>query len=73
MMIANPTSGRVCANTMTASTTVPPTAGNGNEHCFPAGSIAFWDFVNIGRGPVNVYLRSDVTSCNTGIIDVDIW
>lgn len=73
LMVANPSAVRICANVVTVSSSVPPTAANGNEHCIPAGSIAFWDAINIQRGPSNIYLRADVASCTTGIIDVDIW
>lgn len=76
LSISNPTSARICANTVSVST-VAPTAGNGNEHCMPPNSIMAWDLVNIPRGPANVFLRSDGTggaaSCSSGIIDVDVW
>lgn len=73
LMIANANSCRICANTI--STLSPaPTAGNGKEYCVPANAIAFWDDVDAPRGPANVYVRADVSTCTTTTpLDVNIW
>jgi hypothetical protein len=73
LMLINPSATRICANTVTSSILTAPTAGNGNEHCIAAGTIAFFDLIDVPRGPANIYLRSDAASCTSTILDVDIW
>ncbi len=72
MMIANPTSCRICANTVSSTSTLP-IAGSGKEYCIPANSMGFWDVTDVPRGPANVYLRSDVSTCSSGIVDLNVW
>lgn len=77
LAIINNSSVRVCANTITISTTVAPTAGNGNEHCVAPNMFAFYDGINLAKGQplgkVNVYIRSDAATCTTGTVDIDLW
>jgi hypothetical protein len=73
LAIFNDSTGRVCINTVTASTSVAPTAGDGNEHCIPATTFAIFDKINVNTNLVNVYVRGDGGNCTSGIVDIDLW
>lgn len=72
-MIANPGSVAICVNLTTTSTTVAPTAGNGQEHCVSGGMVGFFDAVGTPRGPVNVYVRANAATCTANQVYIDIY
>ena len=73
LSIFNASTTRICVNTVTASTTVAPTAGNGHEHCVPGQTYAILDNINTNVNLVNVYVRADGANCTSAVVDIDLF
>lgn len=72
LSMINNTTGRICLNTVSTST-LAPTAGNGNEHCLPVNAVLVLDHINVPTRFTSIYVRGDLANCTSGTIDIDLW
>lgn len=73
LWVINGSSGRICVNTVTASTSVAPTAGDGNEHCLQGNMFAIYQPTDLNLGLANIYVRADAANCTSGYVDLDLF
>lgn len=73
LVVNNPTTVRLCFNTVQTSSATPPTAGDGNEHCVAPGEALVLEKINSATQLAFVYSRADQANCTTGTFDVDLY
>lgn len=70
LQVNNPSSTRICVQTLATSVATAPSTPSIGEHCTPANALFAWDFVAING---NIFIRADGASCVSSTIDVDAW